>query len=215
MRRFLQIALYAAMLTASSAEYQAFAAGTGDIKTIKLFQAVSDSVTSYLKTSTTVNSKTRIERAVPSGEKLKLYFNRNLKDYPLRDKDIRAIRSIIDGLMPSPYTRYEGKVILFADDVNVDLLESRFYSGKDSDNLVTGHYRQHAREEVEHARERRERQELVARQENRQEDDDRDEQNRHDKRRRMPDHERGRHADGEGLRRLRGLRSLRGSKGLG
>lgn len=139
MRRFLQTALCVAILATSSTEYQAFAAGKGDPKTIKLFQAVSDSVTSYLKTSTTVDSKTKIERAVPSGEMLKLYFDKNLKDYPLRREVITSILSIIDGLMPSPYIRYTGKVILFADDVNVDLLESRFYSGKDPDNLVTGH----------------------------------------------------------------------------
>ena len=145
MRKFLQIALCAAMLTASSTEYQAFAAGTGDIKTIKLFQAVSDSVTSYLKMSTTVDSKTRIERAVPSGEKLKLYFDKNLKDFPLRNENVKAILSIIDGLMPSPYTRYEGKVILFADDVSVDLLKSRFHSEKASDNLVSEHLKKVAK----------------------------------------------------------------------
>ena len=148
MRRFLQTALCVAILATSSTEYQAFAAGKGDPKTIKLFQAVSDSVTSYLKTSTTVDSKTKIERAVPSGEMLKLYFDKNLKDYPLRKEVITSILSIIDGLMPSPYIRYTGKVILFADDVNVDLLESRFYSGKDPDNLVTGHLKR-----VEKARE--------------------------------------------------------------
>ena len=139
MRRFLQLALCVAILAASSTEYQTFAAGKGDPKTIRLFQTVSDSITSYLKISTTVDSKTRIERAVPSGEKLKLYFDKNLKDYPLRKEVITAILSIIDGLMPSPYTKYEGKVILFADDINVNLLESRFYSGKESDNLVGDH----------------------------------------------------------------------------
>lgn len=62
---------------------------------------------------------------------------------------------------------------------------------------VTLRNRQHAREEIEHAGERGERQELVARKDDREEEDHGDEQDRDDERRRMADDERRRHADGE------------------
>lgn len=139
MQRFLTLVAIAAFFTISSSNFNT-AAAKGDPKIIRLFQAVSDSVANYLKTSTTVTSKVRIENSVPSGGKLKILFNQNLKDFPLRDKDVLAIYDIIDGMMPAPYAQYKGKTSIYSEDQSIEDLKSNFFTEHRNEAPVSEHY---------------------------------------------------------------------------
>ncbi len=116
------------------------AAPKGNTQIINLFQAVSDSVTNYLAAVTTVKSPTRIENTVPSGGKLKVHFDRNLKDFPLRDSIIATIYNIVNEMLPATYTQYKGKTAIYSEKQPVEELNSNYFTSNRDETPLSEHY---------------------------------------------------------------------------
>lgn len=141
MRRFLSVLTVAALVAAfPSNSGNISAAPRGNTKIINLFQAVSDSVTNYLAAVTTVKSPTRIENSVPAGGKLKIHFDRNLKDFPLRDSIVATIYDIVDGMLPATYTQYKGKTAIYSEKQPIEELKSNYFTSSRDETPISEHY---------------------------------------------------------------------------
>ncbi len=141
MQRSLSTIVIALLLAVLSSDYStASAAPKGNPKIIALFQSVSDSVSAYLTEATTVVSPTVIERVVPSGGKLKIFFNKNLKDFPLRDNIITTLYGIIDGMMPASYTQYKGKTAIYSEETPIEEMRSNYFTSNRDETPISEHH---------------------------------------------------------------------------
>ncbi|MBQ0025602.1 MAG: xanthan lyase [Bacteroidales bacterium] len=104
------------------------------------FKPVGDSITSYIRTATTVRgSRIAVVKAAVEKKTLRLDLNPEISDYPVHDAELEAIYSIANSLLPEQYAGYRGNVKLFSENEPVENLKSNFYAAKRSQTPVKEH----------------------------------------------------------------------------
>ena len=132
MKRILPLLLTTFLLTLSS--LPALAARDKDM------QPMADSLTHYLTEQTSVRSFVTVERAtVLKDGTLRIDLGRGLVDFPLRDKEIRDIQSIVRETMPKKYAKYKNNFSLYADKKPVEYYKSHYYLDKPASTPVKEH----------------------------------------------------------------------------
>ncbi|MBR6270100.1 MAG: xanthan lyase [Bacteroidales bacterium] len=108
---------------------------------IPAFKPMCDSLTSYLSQEAFVNTRLYVSGASVSGGKLNLVFSNALSEYPLRQRHVHKIYSIIDATLPSNYKDYAGKVSVRSDGKTLDELVSKFFAASGYNSFIKDHIR--------------------------------------------------------------------------
>ncbi len=104
------------------------------------FQKVTDSIQNYLSSEASILGPIAIDRAVVSKKRLDIRFKSSISEYPLRERHVRDIYSIVKLLMPSKYSAYKSSFTLSAIGLPLEELVSGYFSG-DSSGEVLKEYR--------------------------------------------------------------------------
>ena len=106
----------------------------------KELQPMADSLTSYLKEKTTVQSAVTVEKAtILKDGTLRLTLSRGLVDFPLREQEIKDIYTIARQTLPKKYAKYKNKLSLYADKKPVEYYKSRYFTDKRDSKAVKEH----------------------------------------------------------------------------
>lgn len=104
------------------------------------FQKITDSIQNYLSSEASILGPIAIDRAVVSKKRLDIRFKPSISEYPLRERHVRDIYSIVKLLMPSKYSAYKSSFTLSAIGLPLEELVSGYFSG-DSSGEVLKEYR--------------------------------------------------------------------------
>ncbi len=108
----------------------------------KDLQPMADSLTHYLTEKTSVRSFVYVDKAtILKDGTLRLDLSRGLVDFPLRDKELKDIKSIVRETMPKKYAKYKDKFTLYADKKPIDYYKSHYYVDKPASQPVKEHYK--------------------------------------------------------------------------
>lgn len=106
---------------------------------IAAFKPMCDSLTSYLRQDAYINTKLYVSGASVSGGKLNLIFNNTLSEYPLRQRHLHTIYSIIDATLPDKYIDYKGNVTVRTDGKMLEDLIPGYFSADRYNPYVRDH----------------------------------------------------------------------------
>lgn len=94
-----------------------------------LLQPAIDSVEAYLRGKAVVYGRIRVQEVSFSDRRtLTVRCNRTLSEYPIRDKDVRAIYTILRNQLPRELQRE--RIVLYAEKTRLEDLSSPYYSGR-------------------------------------------------------------------------------------
>ena len=110
-------------------------------KPIPAFQPMCDSLKAFLSRDAYIEGKVYVSGASVSDGKLNLIFNTALSEYPLRQRHIKKIYSIIDATLPDKYKDYKGKVAIRTDGKQIEDLVSNIYGSNTYNSYVKDHIR--------------------------------------------------------------------------
>lgn len=109
-------------------------------KNDKDLKPMSDSLSSYLIGRTGVDSPVRVLRAIVLKDgTLRLIISRSLLDHPLREQEIRDIRSIARKLLPKKYAGYHNKFSIYSDNKPIEYYKSRYFAEEPDRKAVEEH----------------------------------------------------------------------------
>ena len=104
--------------------------------TAEVFLKVTDSIQNYLSSEASIMGPIAVDRAIVSKKSLTIRFKPSISEYPLRERHVKDIYSIVKLLMPAKYASYKSSFTLNAIGLPLEELVSGYYKGENSNDVL-------------------------------------------------------------------------------
>ncbi|MDD3201339.1 MAG: xanthan lyase [Bacteroidales bacterium] len=132
MRKYLLALLCLAILLPSMVSAQ-------EMTLNEMFAPATDSIQKYLKNKASIGGTIKIDTVVINNKSLQIRFRSSLSEYPLREKEIEDIYSIVKTNMPEKYAKYSRNFTVYTIGQPIEELASNYYKAGRNDSFVKQH----------------------------------------------------------------------------